>query len=261
MPSPESLDPTGRFSGLAEGYAKHRPSYPAAAIDCLIMECKLAPASTVVDVGCGTGISTRLLAARGLNLIGIEPNADMLASARNTPSAGDSGPIEYRQAPAEATGLASGIASAITSFQAFHWFDRERALKEFHRVLVPGGWLALMWNDRDNSDLLTSAYHQILSSTVEGRTITGSWRKSSEILFHTPWFKPPHTFTFTADQVLDQEGLVGRALSASYAPRQPEQRNKLIADLRELHARAQKDGVVRMRYQVNLFLSQSIPQS
>ena len=252
---PIGLNPTGRFTGLADCYAKYRPGYAPAAIDCMVRECGLDPNCTVVDVGCGTGISTRLLAERGLRVIGVDPNLDMLSTAKET-AFNSPIPIEYRQGEAEAAGLDSSVAKAVTAFQAFHWFKGEAALAEFHRVLVPSGWLALVWNDRDDSDPLTAAYHKILSSSREGQKIADSWRTSSAILNNSPWFEPPRTFTLPSEQSLDEEGLIGRAMSASYAPREPEALEQMKVNLRQLFAASQVDGIVRMRYQVNLFLAQ-----
>ena len=255
MSNAERWNPTERFTGLADCYARHRPSYPATAIDCLLRECGLTPNSTVADVGCGTGISTRLLAERGLYVIGVEPNAEMLTTAKQTPMADNRGSIGYRQAKAEETGLECGWANAVTAFQSFHWFNGPAALAEFHRILRPNGWLALMWNDRDATDPLGSAYHQILNSTTEGRAIAASWRNSSDILYSTTLFDAPRTFTFTSEQVLDEEGLIGRALSASYAPREPALVEKMKLALRDVFARSQVGGSVRMRYQVSLYLA------
>src|ERR1043166_6631807 len=72
-----NCNPTGRFSGLADLYAKYRPSYPDAALDLIPTRGRLGPTSLLVDVGCGTGISSRLFALRGVPVLGIEPNADM----------------------------------------------------------------------------------------------------------------------------------------------------------------------------------------
>ncbi|HEV8059660.1 MAG TPA: class I SAM-dependent methyltransferase [Gemmataceae bacterium] len=255
MSNTEGLNPTGRFTGLAHCYARYRPSYPPQAIDCLLCECGLAACSTVVDIGCGTGISSRLLAERGLRVIGIDPNADMLTTAKQTQLGDVSGSIDYRQGKAEETGLDSGIARAVTAFQAFHWFSNEATLEEFHRILEPRGWLALIWNDRDDRDPLTSAYHKILSNSAEGRAITNSWRTSTDILRKTPWFQPPSTFTFPSEQILNEEGLIGRAMSASYAPREPVALEKMKQELRDLFASSQVDRNVRMHYQVHLFLA------
>src|SRR6266536_3800127 len=74
-------NPVGRFSGLAGDYAAHRPVYPEEAIDFVIARAGLGPSSLVVDVGAGTGISSRLFARRGLHVVGIEPNDEMRVQA------------------------------------------------------------------------------------------------------------------------------------------------------------------------------------
>src|SRR5271156_54890 len=81
MPELSSLNPTGRFTGLAETYAKFRPSYPAHGIDFIMARCGLGQRSLLVDVGCGTGIASRLFVARGINVVGIEPNTEMRCAA------------------------------------------------------------------------------------------------------------------------------------------------------------------------------------
>ena len=65
------LDPTGRFSNRAHDYAKHRPSYPDAAVDAILLGLGAPPDLVAADVGAGTGISSRLLASRGVRVIAI----------------------------------------------------------------------------------------------------------------------------------------------------------------------------------------------
>ena len=79
MPELSSLNPTVRFTGLAGTYAKYRPSYPAHGIEFVMARCGLRSQSLLVDVGCGTGIASRLFAARGIKVVGIEPNTEMRA--------------------------------------------------------------------------------------------------------------------------------------------------------------------------------------
>ena len=73
-----SSEPTGsteRFGQLAEDYAKHRPDYPATALDLIEAHAgRAGPGRLLVDVGCGTGISSRLFAGRGWPVVGVEPN-------------------------------------------------------------------------------------------------------------------------------------------------------------------------------------------
>src|SRR5271166_4503037 len=98
-------NPTGRFSGLVEGYARHRPDYPAAALDFVMAHCALGPGAVLADVGSGTGISSRLFAVRGVRVIGIEPNAEMRKRAKEESLPAGVPPPEYRDGRAEATGL------------------------------------------------------------------------------------------------------------------------------------------------------------
>src|SRR5262245_64739900 len=99
------LDPLGRFTGLADLYAKYRPDYPAEAIDFIQTRCGLGPGALLVDVGSGTGISARLFAGRGVRVIGIEPNADMRARAEAEPLPPELPLPVYRDGQAEVTGL------------------------------------------------------------------------------------------------------------------------------------------------------------
>jgi SAM-dependent methyltransferase len=153
MPRRDEQAPTERFSSRASDYVKFRPSYPAPAIDYVLDG--LGPPSEIVcaDIGAGTGISSRLIADRGVRVIAIEPNKAMRESAEAHKL------VEFRDGTAERTGLANASVQLVVCAQAFHWFDQAKALAEFHRVLVPSGRIALVWNDRDNADALTRSYN------------------------------------------------------------------------------------------------------
>jgi SAM-dependent methyltransferase len=146
----DALTAANRFSGLAEGYDRHRPDYPAE----LLAQIAAAPAPSAprlaLDVGAGTGIATRLIAANlaaDWRVIGIEPNADMRAQA--AAREGEGSRIAYIDAPAEALPFAAGAAGLVSVAQAIHWFDRPRFYAEAGRVLAPGGALTILYNDRD----------------------------------------------------------------------------------------------------------------
>jgi SAM-dependent methyltransferase len=248
------LNPTGRFTGLASAYAKYRPDYPAEAIDFICSRCGLGSDSVVVDVGCGTGISSRLFAARGMRVIGIEPNAEMRATAEAGPVPEGAPRPVYREGQAEATGLPSQSADAIVAAQAFHWFEPEAALREFHRLLKPGGWVILLWNERDEGDPFTAAYGAIIRSAREATEVEMPRGRAGEPLLHSPFFQDAERVVFRNQQTLDEEELLGRAFSASYAPREPAQAAEFAAALRAVFARYQRQGKVVLRYETAVYL-------
>ncbi len=130
-----------RFSGFASEYDDVRPQAPAAALDVLCEMVGLPSPALVVDLGAGTGLSTRLWIGRARRLIGIEPNDDMRGQAIR---ATQPGAIEYRAGRAEATGLPDRCADIVTCVQAFHWLEPTATLTEVHRLLRPGGVFAAL---------------------------------------------------------------------------------------------------------------------
>jgi SAM-dependent methyltransferase len=248
-------NPLERFTGLAKLYAQCRPDYPAAAVDFIVSRCRLGPQSLLVDVGCGTGISARLFARRGVPVIGVDPNADMRAQAEAAALPPGVPVPRYCDGRGEATGLADGVADTVLSAQAFHWFDPEVALQEFHRILKPDGWVALMWNERDESDTFTAAYGAVVRSTPDAAAVEGPRGRAGAVLLTHPLFQDAERVVFGHEQVVDEDGLLGRSFSASYAPREPAQIEAFAAGLREVFARFQRDGKVAIRYETAVHLA------
>jgi SAM-dependent methyltransferase len=250
------MDPLSRFTGLAEIYARCRPTYPSAAIEHIIATAHLKHGSVVADIGCGTGISSRLFAARDFHVIGIEPNDDMRARAEAEPDPPDAPPPpSYCPGTAEATGLPEEAVQLVLSAQAFHWFRPEPTFREFHRILVPDGWVALMWNERDDADPFTAAVSAVIRTAPETEKVEGPRRQAGDVLFTTPLFVDARRVTFTHGQSLDEEGLLGRVFSASYAPREPAAAETFAAGLREVFARFQQNGTAALRYETSVYLA------
>jgi SAM-dependent methyltransferase len=247
------MDPTGRFSDRADDYVRYRPDYPAAAFDAMLAG--LGPPSRLeaADIGAGTGISSRLLAERGVWVIAIEPNAAMRAAAAPHPS------IQWREGTGEQTGLESASVDLVLCAQAFHWFRQRDALAEFHRVLDPGGRLALLWNARDREDPLTRGYIEAIHA-VSGEHPAERRELEEDVVHRDGWFTPARLETFPHEQRLDLPGLIGRAASASYVPREGPAFDRLRGMLTRLFERHRDDdGTVVMRYVTRLYLADRIP--
>jgi SAM-dependent methyltransferase len=96
------------------------------------------------DVGAGTGIWSSMLYEAGLKVVAVEPNEAM----RREGSALNPG-FRWAEGSAENTGLPGGIHDLVSMASSFHWADFNLALKEFHRILKPGGYFLALWNTRD----------------------------------------------------------------------------------------------------------------
>ncbi|MDZ4752927.1 MAG: class I SAM-dependent methyltransferase [Phycisphaerae bacterium] len=247
-----AMNPVGRFSDRAEAYRQFRPSYPAEALEAILDGLGDPTRLTAADVGAGTGISTNLLAERGLQVIAIEPNAAMRAAVAVHPR------VRVVDGTAERTGLPSHHVDLALAAQSFHWFEPEEALKELHRVLRPNGRLAVLWNERDLTDPVTAMYADALVR-ASNRAPEERWHLRPEELYASRLFSAAWERTFRNAQELDAEGLIGRAMSASYIPSEGTAHQELIRSLRELASRfARRDGKITLVYRTVLSMSESV---
>lgn len=248
-PPLHAQNPTGRFSDRAGDYARHRPTYPAPAIDASLDGLGDPARLEVADVGAGTGISARLIAERGPRVTAIEPNDAMRAAGAPHTN------VRWRAATAEASGLPDGSVDLVVCAQAFHWFEPERALAEFHRILRPGGRLALIWNKRDRADPLTAGYRDAILD-VGGEDPAEQREFDPTLIERSGLFRDLSLAEFPHEQRLDREGLVGRAMSASYSPKEGPRAARLVALLHDLHRRhVGADGSVVLRYITQVYRS------
>jgi SAM-dependent methyltransferase len=247
-----TLNPLNRFSDRAEDYVKYRPSYPADAIDIILEGLGESSQLVAADIGAGTGIASRLLAERMVNVIAIEPNVAMREVAQTHPF------VEFRDGTAEFTKLADKSVDLVTCFQAFHWFNPELTLLEFRRILKPSGRLAVVWNNRDQGDALTTEYSRIVREASHNHPAE-SRMQSVEPLLVTPHFINICEYNFIYRQQLDLTGLIGRAMSVSYLPREGLGYEQLINNFQELYQHFRDEsGFVYMVYRTSVHLGEVI---
>jgi SAM-dependent methyltransferase len=136
-----SLPPTvERFTGFAEIYDQYRPSPPAELGDILTHMIHRPVPGLVVDLGCGTGLSTRFWAERAGMVVGVDPNEEMLAVARSRSLASN---VAYLYGFGHRVALSSGCADIVTCSQSLHWMDPGLTLPEVARLLRSGGVFAV----------------------------------------------------------------------------------------------------------------------
>jgi ubiquinone/menaquinone biosynthesis C-methylase UbiE len=247
------MNPLARFSDRAEDYAKYRPSYPSQAIDCILNIGQQPSELRAADIGAGTGISARLLGDRGVNVWAIEPNEAMRTAATPHPR------VTFLAATAEQTTLLARSVDLVTCFQAFHWFDPAKSLAEFHRILKPEGRLAVVWNNRDSNDPFTAEYTRFVQELSNHHPAEAKLSAISP-LSTDPHFQAVQHYTFSYQQVLDFVGLVGRAQSTSYIPKDETAQQQLIAGLQSLFDRwVNAEGLIHLSYYTDVFLAEPQP--
>lgn len=127
-----------RFTGFADHYDRYRPSPPEALVGLLGQFLHQERPGLVVDMGCGSGLSTRYWSGRADAVIGVDPTEVMLAQARSLPALG----VEYRQGFSHATGQEDACADIVTCSQALHWMNPQPTFEEVARILRSGGVFA-----------------------------------------------------------------------------------------------------------------------
>lgn len=247
----DAIRPTERFSQRVENYVKYRPGYPPGLLDGLRRHCGLLPEWVVADIGCGTGFLAELFLKNGNRVFGIEPNPEMRTAGETFLKHYDA--FTSVAAAAESTTLDSASVDLIVAGQSFHWFDRARTRNEFERILKPGGWVALIWNERLTDTPFLAAYEEMLHrysreyEKVDHRQITG------DVL--AEFFCPGtfHTFVLPNHQDFDYASLLGRLLSSSYAPLADEPgHDEMLATNEKIFREYAQNGRVRFEYETKL---------
>ncbi len=247
-------DTVERFSNRVENYVKYRPHYPREIMPFLAENCGLTKESIIADIGCGTGISSRLFLENGNRVIGVEPNAAMREAA-----------VKYLAAfpwfqPVDGTSddttLRDSSVDFVVAAQAFHWFKPDTTRAEFQRILKPGGHIALMWNERhlDTTPFLVE-YEAFLVKYAYDYGIVRHENINAKDL--RDFFKKEYgSVTFQNVQIFDFDGLQGRMLSASYMPNETDAIfAEMIDELHSVFAKHAENDRIKVLYDTNVYFS------
>jgi SAM-dependent methyltransferase len=213
-----SQSPIARFSDRVENYVRYRPGYPPEVLDLLRDECGLRPSHIVADIASGTGVFTRLLLENGNSVFAVEPNTAMREMGIRQLEALESNRLVSVAGTAEETTLRSASVDFVTAAQAAHWFDLPRARVEFARILRPGGWCALIWNERHaaSTPFLRDYEQLLLTYGTDYKEVRHERTTAMIHEFFAPALSEERVFSLR--QQFDYEGIAGRLLSSSYAP-------------------------------------------
>ncbi len=246
---------TSRFSDRVENYVLYRPGYPAEVLQTLRTECSLSPGSVIADVASGTGIWTRMLIENGNPVFGVEPNPEMRSAGARLLAAFPK--FTSVDGTAEATTLADDSVDVITAAQAAHWFNRISARREFLRILKPGGWLVLLWNERltDSSEFLRKYERLLLTYGTDYEDVRHERTTDSVNEFFDPAVYRERVFDMR--QEFDYAGVEGRLLSSSYAPGPDHPRHApMLRELRDIFEQCAVANRVAFEYKTRVYFGQ-----
>jgi SAM-dependent methyltransferase len=214
------------FEAVAAEYERWRPDYPQEAIRWAAERLGLAAGERVLDVGAGTGKLTRGLVALGFEAVAVEPGSAMLAELRRAVPA-----AEPHEAHAEEIPLPDASVGAAFAGQAYHWFERGRALPELHRVVRPGGGLALLWNWWDERDPLQRELGELIG-------YAGHEPYREEELPGEPWFAEVGRTVIETSAESSPDELAGYLSTASgFLVAEPDDREESLRRVRDLASR------------------------
>jgi SAM-dependent methyltransferase len=246
------IEPTQRFSACVQDYVKYRPRYPDEAIRILQQECGLVPEWRVADVGSGTGFLAELFLRNGNPTFGVEPNDPMREAAETLLK--DYPHFTSVDGSAENTTLPGSSLEMIAAGQAFHWFDRRASKREFGRILRPGGWVVLIWNERRVDTPFLRAYERLLTEFAPDYEKVDHRHITQNVI--AGFFAPSDFQARMCEnlQTFDFDGLKGRLLSCSYAPKPGEPGYEpMIEGLGRIFDQHHQDGRIVFEYDTKLY--------
>jgi SAM-dependent methyltransferase len=244
-----------RFTNRVANYVKYRPGYPAEMVQFFNEQLGLTGDSVIADIGSGPGLSAKIFLENGNTVYGVEPNAAMREAAREYLKSYSN--FRSIDGTSDATTLPDASIDLMIAAQAFHWFEPESTRREFKRVLKPGGYVSLIWNERQiDTTAFLREYEQLLLKYGKDYTEVRHEKINSDVL--AAFFLVPFDHkSFPNVQNFDFDGLKGRMLSSSYMPSETDPVfETMIKELESLFAKHAENGKIKVFYDTNIYYCQ-----
>lgn len=180
------------FGNVSKKYAAHRNDIPDKLVNSLNKRGVNFAGTKTVDLGSGTGALTRIIADKGADVIGIEPSLELIEEAETMDKA-ENKIISYSNRYAESTSLKSDFYDNITVMRAWHWFNREKVLKEAGRLLKENGRLIIIDSGFLSETALVQETMDLLKNHLPEQKLraAGSKAQSNQLInsFPVEWFE------------------------------------------------------------------------
>lgn len=211
-----------RFSGFSDLYNDVRPVPPEKVCKIIVDLLNKEKVDRIVDLGCGTGLATKIWKDYAKNVIGIEPNNDMRRSAEKA-----NPDITFLNANSYCTLIENSSVEVVTCSQSFHWMEPFATLKEINRILRSKGMLAIydcFW-PVSISTKAEMAYNQLFSEVdALHETHKGTlpherqWQKGKHFknVASSNYFEYCKEMYFENTELCDAERFIGIALSQGH---------------------------------------------
>ena len=246
-------DTVARFSDRADDYVKYRPHYSPEVVRALQQACGLRPQHLIADVGCGPGLLAEIFLQNGNRVVGVEPNREMRVAGENYLARYPN--FSMVDGSAEASGLPDASTDFVVAGQAFHWFLPADTRVEFARIVKPGGWVVLVWHDRDaeSTGFLRAYEGFVRRHSTDYEQVSHKYLASYEALqrFYAP--DEVRLIEQHNQQKLDFDGLRGRLLSSSYIPKTGAAYEGMMGELPRLFSSNAENGHVTLEYDTKIY--------
>jgi len=222
------------FDQIAGLYDTYRPGYPDELVQFVISASQVSPSGRILEIGCGTGAATRLFAARGYEMVCVEPGASLAAVAQSRLAPGI--PVSFEISTFEDWPENGWRFDLVLSAQAFHWVPVEVAYAKSSRLLLPNGSLVLIWNMYPDPqgpiwDDMQRIYDRLWpSSTKESLSYLELADRRAQEIAASGYYQPPQIGIFPWSEIYTTERYLG--LLSTYSDHlalDPERRQMLFS--------------------------------